>query len=71
MSFLKRVLINKSRSVMQSFGVTRAFGKAFDRLCVSAAIIIRQFMACACFFGATFIGSQHVGFCMKKLRIQP
>ena len=56
---------------MQSFGVTRAFGKAFDRLCVSAAIIIRQFMACAGFFSAAFIGSQHVGFWIKKLENQP
>jgi len=56
---------------MQSFGATRAFGKAFERLCGSAAIIIRQFMVCTGFF--VWRSSDHnmsvsVG---KKLRNQP
>ena len=71
MSFLKRVLIDKSMMVMQSFGVVRAFGKAVDRLCVSVAIIIRQFVAYEGFLGDALNGSQHVGFCIKKLENQP
>ena len=71
MSFLKWFLIDKRGRISHFFGVIRAVCIGLIRLCVSAAIIIRQFMACAGFFSAAFVGSQHVGFCMKKLENQP
>jgi len=53
------------------FGLMRAFCRGLIRLCVSAAIIIRQFMAYDGFLGVAFNGPQHVSFCMKKLENQP
>ena len=56
---------------MQSFGVVGTFDNAVDRVCVSAATVIRQFIAYDGFLGDTLKGLQHVGFCMKKLENQP